>query len=551
MKDVKTEDPSVNIASSLSDMALQQPDSLAIAAPPRKGASPDTYVRWTYRELNDASDRVARGLPPYGIQKGTRTIVMVKPSLELFALTFGLFKLGAIPVLMDPGIGARNLGLCLEEAEPEAFIGIPKAHLARKLFGWGRKTIRSLVTVGPRLFWGGATLQQVMSAGADIPGEKIAPTRSDDVAAILFTSGSTGVPKGVVYQHGNFVAQVEAIRNLYDIRPGEVDLPTFPLFGLFDPALGMSTVIPDMDPTRPARVDPRRILPAMEAFGVTNMFGSPALLNTLGRYGEKHGVRIPGLKRVISAGAPVSLPVMERLLKLLDEDSHVVTPYGATESLPVTSIGSDEIFGESDLPSQTLAGKGVCVGRPLPGVEISIVPVSDQPEKDLRVLPSGETGEVVVQSLMTTRSYYNRPRSTEEAKIPMAGGGVAHRMGDLGFMDEKGRLWFCGRKSQRVITSSETLFTVPCELVFNGHPSVFRSALVGVEKGGDVIPVICVELEPGKKVSTEELCDRALSQPHTAGIETFLIHPGFPVDIRHNAKIRREELRLWAAERLR
>ena len=551
MKDVKAAEGSVNIASSLSDMAIQQPDSLAIAAPPRRGASPDTYLRWTYRELNEASDQVARGLPQYGIQKGTRTVVMVKPSLELFALTFGLFKLGAIPILIDPGIGLRNLGLCLEEAEPEAFIGISKAHVARKLLGWGRKTIRSLVTVGPRLFWGGATLQQVMSAGAASSEKEISPTRSEDVAAILFTSGSTGVPKGVVYQHGNFVSQVEAIRNLYDIRPGEVDLPTFPLFGLFDPALGMTTVIPDMDPTRPARVDPRRILPAMKAFGVTNMFGSPALLNTLGRYGEKKGVRIPGVKRVISAGAPVPIPVMERLLKLLDEDSCIVTPYGATESLPVTSIGSEEIFGETDLQAQTLAGAGVCVGRPLPGVNISIVPISDKPEKEIQGLPPGEIGEVVVQSLMTTKSYFNRPGSTAESKIPMEGGGVAHRMGDLGFLDEKGRLWFCGRKSQRVITSSETLFTVPCELVFNGHPSVFRSALVGVEKGGEVLPVICIELEPGKNVSTEELCDRALSQPHTAGIDTFLIHPGFPVDIRHNAKIRREELRLWAEERLR
>ncbi|MDP6958538.1 MAG: AMP-binding protein, partial [Planctomycetota bacterium] len=147
MKDVKAAERSVNIASSLSDMAIQQPDSLAIAAPPRRGASPDTYLRWTYRELNEASDQVARGLPQYGIQKGTRTVVMVKPSLELFALTFGLFKLGAIPILIDPGIGLRNLGLCLAEAEPEAFIGISKAHVARKLLGWGRKTIRSLVTV--------------------------------------------------------------------------------------------------------------------------------------------------------------------------------------------------------------------------------------------------------------------------------------------------------------------------------------------------------------------------------------------------------------------
>ncbi len=525
-----------NIASALSDMAERQPDALAIAAPPRPGAAPDDYVRWSYRELNEASDRIARGLPKFGVERGTRTVVMVKPGLNLFALTFGLFKLGAVPIMIDPGIGARNLGVCLRESEPEAFIGIPRAQLARKILGWGRETIRSVVTVG----WGRRTLKKVMAAGDS--GGPIADTRADEVAAILFTSGSTGVPKGVVYRHGHFAAQVEAIRKLYDIRPGEVDLPTFPLFGLFDPALGMTTIVPDMDPTRPARVDPRRILPAMKAFGVTNMFGSPALLDTVGRYGE----RIPGLKRVISAGAPVPIPVMERFLALLDDDARIVTPYGATESLPVCSIGSDEIFGNEGIQGKTLAGKGVCVGRPLPEVELKIAAISDGLESEIRELPPGETGEVVVQSAMTTDTYFNRDRSTALAKIPGENGRVAHRMGDLGFLDEKGRLWFCGRKSQRVVTQSETLYTVPCELVFNAHPAVRRSALVEV-KGR---PVICVETEKGAKLNLAELRERALSQPHTAEIETFLVHPGFPVDIRHNAKIRREELRRWAAGKL-
>jgi acyl-CoA synthetase (AMP-forming)/AMP-acid ligase II len=544
-----TETELVNIASALSEMAARQPDALAIAAPPWKGASPDQYVRWTYRELNDASNRIASGLPKIGIERGTRTALMVTPGLELFALTFGLFKLGAVPIMIDPGIGIRNLGVCLGEAEPEAFIGIPRAHLARIILGWGRKTIRSLVTVGPRLFWGGMTLKSVMSAGAT--SENMAATRGNEIAAILFTSGSTGVPKGVVYRHGNFAAQVDAIREVYDIRPGEVDLPTFPLFGLFDPALGMTTIIPDMDPTRPAKVDPRRILPAMREFGVTNMFGSPALLDTVGRYGEKHGVQIPGLKRVISAGAPVAISVMERFLGLLDEDARVVTPYGATESLPVCSIGSEEIFADTEIQDRTTKGQGVCVGRPLHGVDLKIAEITDEVETEIRELPEGETGEVVVQSPMTTDLYHNREQSTALAKISMPQGGVAHRMGDLGFLDEHGRLWFCGRKSQRVVTSGGTLFTDPCELVFNSHPSVRRSALVGVQSGQQIVPVICVELEQGKQVEDSELRELALSRPHTKQIESFLVHPGFPVDTRHNAKIKRELLAVWAAEKLR
>ena len=168
----------------------------------------------------------------------------------------------------------------------------------------------------------------------------------------------------------------------------------------------------------------------------------------------------------------------------------------------------------------------------------------------MKELPAGETGEVVVRSSMTTDSYLNRDKSTALAKIPAGSGEVAHRMGDLGFLDEKGRLWFCGRMSQRVVREEGTLFTIPCELVFNTHPAVRRSALVGVEKGGETVPVVCVELENGAHIPDSELRELALSRPHTSGIETFLVHPGFPVDIRHNAKIRREQLRTWAAEKL-
>jgi acyl-coenzyme A synthetase/AMP-(fatty) acid ligase len=128
-------------------------------------------------------------------------------------------------------------------------------------------------------------------------------------------------------------------------------------------------------------------------------------------------------------------------------------------------------------------------------------------------------------------------------------------MGDVGRFDEKGRLWFCGRKSHRVESSDKTFFTIPCERIFNQHPKVFRTALVGVGKNGNQIPVICIELEKGIKelnASTliDELKEIGAKYPHTAEIENFLLHPGFPVDIRHNAKIGREILSEWAADTL-
>ncbi len=539
-----------NIADFLPEMAARQPDATAIVCPwGRRGG------RLTYRVLEERTNRIARGLESIGIGRGVRTVLMVPPGLDLFALAFALFKAGAVPVLVDPGIGLKHLKACLGNAQPAAFIGISKAHAARVVLGWARTTIRTTVTVGRRWFWGGPTLQQVEASGALNNTTEIAATAADDMAAIVFTSGSTGPPKGAVYRHRNFTAQVEAIREAYGIQPGEVNLPTFPLFALFDPALGMTTVVPDMDPTRPARVDPEKIIGPIREFSVTTMFGSPALLDAVGRWGVEHGVTLPTLRRVISAGAPVSPQVIERFQSMLTGDAAIHTPYGATESLPVATTSSHEILGETR--HATDRGAGTCVGRPVPSIEAAVIGIDDGsiPEwSDGLQVRTGEIGEIVVKGPQVTHEYFNSPAHTALAKIA-DGGGVRHRMGDLGYFDERGRLWFCGRKSQRVKTSGGDLYTVPCESVFNTHPEVYRTALVGVGEPGNQRSVLCVELEKNVAATAHdrvraELLEIGAAFAHTRAIETVLFHPGFPVDIRHNAKIGRSALAAWAAPRV-
>lgn len=539
-----------NIADFLPEMAARQPEATAIVCPwGRRGG------RLTYRQLEERTNHIARGLESIGIGRGVRTVLMVPPGLDLFALAFALFKAGAVPVLVDPGIGLKHLKACLGNAQPAAFIGVPKAHAARVVMGWARESVRTKVTVGRRWFWGGTTLEKVERLGASRPETEIAATSADDVAAIVFTSGSTGPPKGVVYRHRNFTAQVEAIREAYGIEPGEVNLPTFPLFALFDPALGMTTVVPDMDPTRPARVDPANIIEPIREFGVTTMFGSPALLDTVGRWGIRHGVTLPTLRRVISAGAPVSPQVIERFQAMLTGDAAIHTPYGATESLPVATTSSREILSETR--HATDRGAGTCVGRPVPSIEAAVIAIDDEPIREwsdgLKV-GVGEIGEIVVKGPQVTHEYFNAPSHTALAKIDDRGR-VRHRMGDLGYFDDSGRLWFCGRKSQRVRTAAGDLYTVPCESVFNTHPDVFRTALVGVGDPGDQKPVLCVELERTVAPSEHrrvraELLGIGAGFDHTRAIETVLFHPAFPVDIRHNAKIGRSALAAWAAPRI-
>jgi acyl-CoA synthetase (AMP-forming)/AMP-acid ligase II len=547
---------SSNIAATLPEMARRRPDALAVVCPSGSDrAGRPRHTHWTFRQLDDESDAVARGLGRLGIGRGVRTVLMVKPSLEFFALTFALFKAGAIPVLIDPGMGIKNLGQCLAEAAPEAFIGIPRAQIARRLLGWGKATIRTTLTVAPGPAW-----NRLRRSGLSVVPFSIAPVEPGAVAAILFTSGSTGVPKGAVYTHEIFNAQVAILRDLYRIEPGEIDLCTFPLFALFGPALGMTSIIPEMDATRPARVDPTKILQAIEDFGVTNMFGSPALIRRVGDFGVKQGVKLTTLRRVISAGAPVPAKVLERFATMLGPEARIFTPYGATEALPVCSIGSDEILGETR--QATDRGAGVCVGRPVGDVRVEVIRISDEPIagwSDDLLVPEGTIGEIVVQGPVVTRAYFQRPGATALAKIadPRGGqGGFWHRMGDLGYRDERGRFWFCGRKAHRVVTANGTLFTIPCEAVFNTHPEVARTALVGVGPPGTLRPVLCVEPIhwPGRadrERLRRELLERGAMHPHTKEIRTFLFHPTFPVDIRHNAKIFREKLAVWASRKLR
>lgn len=539
----------INIAHALTRQAQAQPDATALILPIKRKKGGWVDRRWTYRELNELTDRLAAGLQAKGIVKGTRVGFMVPPSLEFFAMFFALFKAGAVPVLVDPGIGIKPLKTCLGEAAPEVFVGVTRAQVARMALGWARDSIRQVITVGPRPFWQGLKFSDLLAAKV---GSFDAPVvEGDDPAAIVFTSGSTGIPKGVLYRHRHFAAQVELMREAFDMQPGEVDLPTFPPFALFDPALGMTTVIPRMDFTRPAQADPDMLISLIETYGVTSLFGSPALMNTLSRHLEKHKVRLPGLRRMLSAGAPVSPAVIERIHGALDPWSDIHTPYGATEALPVATVAGRELVGE--LSDGNRSGKGICVGRALAANEIRIIPVSDEPidlTEYAGEMPDGEIGEICVAGPTVTDTYWQRERQTREAKMTDNRGRVWHRMGDLGWLDDKGRLWFCGRKSERVVTPEGTLFTECVEGPVNAVEGVFRSALVGVGEKGRQEPVIVIEPEAGADQQAIEAAVRELLARDwlTREIRRVLFKDAFPVDIRHNAKIRRQDLAAWAAE---
>ncbi len=519
----------------LADQARATPDRAALILPFGPAFRTTSYAR-----LDRRVDAVAAGLQAAGLTPGMRTALLVPPTEDFFVLAFALLRLRAVPVLVDPGIGRDNVKDCLASMRPEAFVGVTKAHLARRVLGWA-PTARLSVVVGPgsaavRRASGARTLGQVEQTGRGLLPFVPPPRPEGSPAAILFTSGSTGPPKGVEQGEEQLLAQAASITRLYHLTPGDVSLSTFPPFALFGPVIGMTTVVPRMDATQPASVKPGRVTRAANRYGATVMFGSPALLDTVSRGGQP----MPTLRRVISAGAPVPRAVQRRTLALLTPGAQVYTPYGATEALPIASIGSDELL--------TLPEDGICVGRPVPGVQVALIRVTDDPIATLRpadLVADGETGEVVVAGPVVSRAYADRPDATVAAKTDWEGR-VAHRTGDLASLDAEGRLWVAGRKVHVVQTAAGPLYSVPCEEVFNRHPRVRRTALVEVDRE----PVLVVELEPGHKPSpglTAELLALGAGHERTAQIRDVRYHPGLPVDIRHNSKIDRAALAVWAA----
>ena len=530
-----------NIANRITKQALKQPDEPAIIYP-YKG----TVSQLTFAQAQEEIDAYARGFLDIGIRSGDRVSLFVTPCLEFMPLCFALYKIGAILVLIDPGMGREGLLSCVQRIKPRVLIGIPKAMIASMLFGKYFHSVEIKVTVGwGSWLWGGHRLSNIRST--DRTPIDVAPTTIDSEASILFTSGSTGPAKGVRYTHGIFEAQTDQLQSMYGIKPGERDLPCFPLFGLFSLAMGMTVVIPEMDPTKPAKADPKILIDAIQKYNITNAFASPALWKPFAQHCVDLNIQLPTLKRILSAGAPIPPALHEQFQSILPSEAHVHTPYGATESLPVATIGSKEVL--NDTQYRTEKGEGTCVGFPVPDITVRIISIRDdvieQWTQDL-CIPNGEVGEICVQGAVVTSEYKEDPEHTRASKIYDSDDRFWHRMGDLGYFDEQGRLWFCGRKSHRVQCDDGTLmFPVPCEAIFNQHPSVARSALVEVHGK----PVIIIEQKPNKTCTKEELLSLGAQNPKTKSIQEVLFHPSFPVDVRHNAKIKRLVLRRWAQKK--
>lgn len=559
-----------NIARHLSVMAAHQPGRTALQIPRGRTRAGDIdYLALTFAELDAEVAAWAARLTAAGVRPRDRTLVMVRQGLPLIASAFALFRIGAVPVIIDPGMGLKSFLACVARSRPRALVGIPLAQLLSRFFRPAFSTVAIRVSASSSL-----TARLPISQRSTLNAQLV-KSAAADLAAVLFTSGSTGAPKGVCYEHGMFDAQIRLIRDTYQIEPGEIDLPLLPIFALFNPALGMTTIVPEIDPRRPAALDPAKIVQAIRQENVTNSFGSPTLWRKIGEHCLATGEKLPSLRRVLCAGAAVPQALWQSS-RIFLPNGQLHSPYGATEALPVATISSDEISRVSR------TGAGACVGRPISGVDVKIIAITDAPLAtlaDARELPPGEIGEIIVRGPVVTKTYAAAPEATALAKLqvtsdkfqesgragvalapcdsPLGTSGAAaaaapvwHRMGDCGYLDDDGYLWFCGRKAERVETAYGPLFTEPCEQIFRTHPCVTRCALIGFGDRGNQRPAIVVEIKRQSsaqcRVFARELRTLALQHEATWGIKLFYFCPRFPVDVRHNAKIHRLALARWA-----
>lgn len=554
--DSKPSPPQGNVADRLTQMAKMLPGAIAIAevaGPPKNDGTDRDYALTTFKALDENSSTIARGLTAWGVRPGMRMVSLVPFGAKFIELVFALMKSGVTVVLIDPGMDRRHLVNCIAEIKPDGFMGIPKAQAIRTVLRHRFPNAKWNVTVGKRWFWGGKTLDQVVDLGTQNADLELPRITIDDEAAVIFTTGSTGPPKGVAYSHGTFHAQIDRIQSRYDIHRGSRDLACFPLFGLFDAVMGVTTIIPDMDPTRPADVDPRKLIQAARQWEVDQAFGSPALWRTVTKWCEANAVGrpFPTLQRVLSAGAPVPAATLASLRRFVHEEANIETPYGATEALPIASIESRQVIAETGPAAGK--GKGVCVGTKFEGVQWKVIEINDGPIQTIEEvveLKQGKIGELLVRGPMVTRAYVTRLDQNDLHKV-IDGDSVWHRMGDIGYLDSQDRFWFCGRKAHRVVAGKRTYFTIPCEAIFNAHPRVEKSALVGRGPAGKKEPIIVIQptdptiaTDPAQREQLiAELKDLAIRNPLTQRINQFVIREKpLPVDIRHNSKIFREKL---------
>ena len=518
-----------NVASHLKETATRLPNGKAVLS--ANGKFPEKSFSELYQDVRACS----AFLKTKGIEKGDKALLFVRSGYELIVLAFSLFFIGAVPVIIDPGMGLKSVLRCIRATQPDHMIGIPMAHWVSRFFRRSFISIRGRILIRSNQF-----SKDTLSAPAEKNSDPV-NVSPKELAAIVFTSGSTGPPKGVCYMHKTFEGQILALKENFGMKEGEVDMTTLPIFALFNPALAITTVMPEIDPSKPAEASARSLVETLVDHEVTTAFASPVIGDKIAEWCEQGNLRLPRMNRFFLAGAPAPPKLVEKLASVMD-NGQVIIPYGATEALPVSYCTHADVMSARKSIEH---GEGSCLGKALPGVSIKLFPVSASPfGNEVGEVDEGQVGEICVAGTTVTEEYYRMPGATLDSKF-CYDSQTYHRMGDLGYFDASQTLRFLGRKAERLNTKHGPLETERCEAIVNTVNGVRKSALIGLGPKDPVEP--CVVIEPEEefrnKKAMNEIEGEALSRlsAHLPQYEISQMHfeNSLPVDARHNAKIHR------------
>ena len=476
-------------------------------------------VSWA--QLHGRVNALVAHLHACGVVAGDRVAILVPPSIELVATVYACWAMGVVVVVADSGLGVRGMRRALRGACPDHVVGIPA----------GLALSRTLRIPGQRI---------KANREVAIDGDRILPTPPslDSDALVVFTSGATGPSKGVVYTHRRLCALRQALTDHYEITDQDALVGAFAPWIVLGPALGIASVIPDMDLRAAESLTARAVATATARVRGTLMWASPAAMRGVATTADQLTIseleQLSSLRLILGAGAPVPIDVL-RAVSALVPTASARTPYGMTEVLPVSDVSLQEIDAAG-------IGNGVLVGRPVNGVEVAIAPldVAGCVGAELTT-SSGVTGEIVVRAAHAKERYDNL-WVTQHASAQPAGW---HRTGDVGHLDESGRLWVEGRLAHVIVTARGPVTPVGPEQRVLQVSHVVGAACVGVGPRGIQQTVIVVVAPARAGVAPVSLTDRVRE---AAGVEVaaVLVIDELPVDIRHHSKVDRTAVARWA-----
>lgn len=512
-----------------------------------------TVKKASWAELASRVERLAAGLSTLGAAPGSRVSLLVPPSTDLTAVVYACLKIGAVIVVADAGLGTKGLSRAIKGAQPQFLIGIERALVGAKVYNWPGRKIAALPfsessagSAKRKLLNVESDLTELEQRGHDaLANGWTAPALDPDAdAAVLFTSGSTGPAKGVVYTHRQLAALRDTIQNTYNLRAGTGLVAGFAPFALLGPALGAVSVTPDMDVTAPRTLTARALVDAVEAIDATAVFCSPAALENVVATAEN--ISLPKVSLVLSAGAPIPVPLLEKVQTIFP-NATLHTPYGMTEALPIADVSLPTL---REAQSSGTESNGVCVGQAVSGATLKILPFgTPDPEVTESALTQDAfvSGEVVVRA-PHVKERYDRLALTQAHSALIPGW---HRTGDVGHYDDAARLWIEGRLQHVLTTPTGPVTPVAYELAAESVAEVARAAAVGVGPAATQQLVVAVEVDGIKDgLAPNELAGRVRAAiqaavPDAVAVAAVLT-TRIPTDIRHNSKVDRAAVARWA-----